>query len=134
MVSTSISLWAARALQRSKKYSTANLPNGLMKPGPSLCNEHVDLSPKRHKNPPQIFAEKTLILMVLVHRSVGRTLWGGQCRFSPSCSEYALVAISEWGPLKGLWLSLKRLIKCQPFGAYGLDPAPRRTDGGLKGG
>ncbi|MCH2308424.1 MAG: membrane protein insertion efficiency factor YidD [SAR202 cluster bacterium] len=46
------------------------------------------------------------------------------CRFSPTCSHYAFQAINQYGTLKGLWLSLKRISKCQPFGSQGYDPVP----------
>lgn len=44
------------------------------------------------------------------------------CRFTPTCSEYAKQAINKYGVLKGLFLSIKRILKCHPFGKYGYDP------------
>ena len=44
------------------------------------------------------------------------------CRFTPTCSEYAKQAITKYGVLKGLFLSIKRILKCHPFGKYGYDP------------
>lgn len=44
------------------------------------------------------------------------------CRFTPTCSEYTKQAISKYGVLKGLFLSIKRILKCHPFGKYGYDP------------
>jgi putative membrane protein insertion efficiency factor len=52
---------------------------------------------------------------------------GGACRFSPSCSEYAIAAISEHGLVKGLSQSLRRVSRCHPFGPAGFDPVPPRT-------
>lgn len=46
------------------------------------------------------------------------------CRFSPSCSVYAMSAISKYGALKGGFLTLKRLVRCNPFSAGGYDPVP----------
>ena len=46
------------------------------------------------------------------------------CRFSPTCSHYSHEAISLHGPRKGLWLTVKRLLKCRPFGPSGFDPVP----------
>lgn len=46
------------------------------------------------------------------------------CRFFPSCSHYALLALERHGALRGTWLTIKRLLRCQPFGTAGYDPVP----------
>ena len=46
------------------------------------------------------------------------------CRFTPTCSEYAVEAIKKYGPLRGGWLALKRLARCHPWGGSGYDPVP----------
>lgn len=48
------------------------------------------------------------------------------CRYTPTCSQYMVEAIREWGPLKGTWLGLKRLSTCHPWGGHGHDPVPKR--------
>ncbi len=45
-----------------------------------------------------------------------------QCRFTPTCSEYSYQAIQKYGSLKGLWLSLKRILRCNPWNKGGYDP------------
>jgi uncharacterized protein len=49
---------------------------------------------------------------------------GGQCRFSPTCSRYAEEAIKDHGALKGSFLMVRRVLRCNPFGQGGLDPVP----------
>lgn len=49
---------------------------------------------------------------------------GRACRYTPTCSNYGLEAIRKYGPFKGGWLTLKRIISCNPWGGSGYDPVP----------
>lgn len=49
---------------------------------------------------------------------------GGHCRFHPTCSQYALDAYRLHGPVRGSWLTLRRLLRCHPLGGRGIDPVP----------
>lgn len=51
-------------------------------------------------------------------------LTGPSCRFSPTCSEFAVGAIDRYGALSGAWLAFKRILRCRPFGGQGYDPVP----------
>lgn len=46
------------------------------------------------------------------------------CRFTPTCSQYAIEAIEKHGPIRGLWLTVRRLLRCHPWGGSGYDPVP----------
>lgn len=46
------------------------------------------------------------------------------CRFTPTCSQYALEALKKHGPIKGSWLTIRRICRCHPWGGSGYDPVP----------
>ena len=46
------------------------------------------------------------------------------CRFTPTCSQYAIEAIEKHGPVKGLYLAVRRILRCHPWGGHGYDPVP----------
>ncbi|MDN3658423.1 membrane protein insertion efficiency factor YidD [Ferruginibacter paludis] len=47
-----------------------------------------------------------------------------RCRFTPTCSQYGIEAFKKYGPLKGFWLTAKRVVRCNPWGGHGHDPVP----------
>jgi len=49
---------------------------------------------------------------------------GASCRYTPTCSAYTIEALKKHGPFKGLYLSIKRILRCNPWGGYGHDPVP----------
>lgn len=48
------------------------------------------------------------------------------CRFYPTCSNYMIESLERYGIFKGLYLGIKRILKCHPFGKYGYDPVPKK--------
>ena len=63
-----------------------------------------------------------LLFLIRFYRAYISPLKPPCCRFTPTCSEYALEAVKRYGPWKGMWLSLKRIAKCHPFHKGGYDP------------
>lgn len=69
-------------------------------------------------------AVRLLSLPIHLYRLTISPWLGPSCRFAPSCSEYALIALEEHGPLRGLVLAVRRLLRCHPFHPAGFDPVP----------
>jgi putative membrane protein insertion efficiency factor len=65
-----------------------------------------------------------LLLLINIYRVVISPLKAPSCRFYPSCSAYAYEAISKYGPIKGSWLAVKRILRCHPLNPGGFDPVP----------
>ncbi|MCM1532061.1 MAG: membrane protein insertion efficiency factor YidD [Bacteroides sp.] len=70
------------------------------------------------------FLEWIMRLLVRFYQVCISPLFPPSCRFTPTCSEYALQALKKYGPFKGGWLTLKRLSRCHPWGGSGYDPVP----------
>lgn len=68
----------------------------------------------------------TIIAFVRAYKVVLSPLFSGCCRFEPSCSTYCIEAVKRHGPWKGSWLTVKRLLRCRPFGGHGYDPVPEK--------
>lgn len=66
------------------------------------------------------------IFPIRVYQYTISPLLGQNCRHSPTCSAYTVEAIQEWGPLKGIWMGMKRISKCHPWGTHGYDPVPKK--------
>ena len=65
-----------------------------------------------------------LILLLKVYRFAISPLYGDVCRYYPSCSAYALEAVTVHGAVKGSWLAGRRLLRCHPWADGGVDPVP----------
>lgn len=65
-----------------------------------------------------------LIAMIRVYRTAISTFLGHCCRFEPTCSCYAIQALDQYGCMKGMYLTSRRLLRCHPWHAGGLDPVP----------
>jgi len=75
------------------------------------------------------FTKKVGIILVKIYRyslSPGLSALGASCRFTPSCSEYAEIAITRYGIVRGGFLALRRILKCHPFHEGGIDEVPEK--------
>ncbi|MBM3178498.1 MAG: membrane protein insertion efficiency factor YidD [Bacteroidetes bacterium] len=72
---------------------------------------------------------KLFILPIRIYQLTLSPLLGAHCRHHPSCSHYAIEAIEEWGPIKGMWLGFRRILRCNPWGTSGYDPVPKKNSG-----
>jgi putative membrane protein insertion efficiency factor len=68
--------------------------------------------------------KSVLIGALRVYQYLFRPLLGANCRFYPSCSDYALEAVTRHGALRGTWLAIRRVGRCHPWHAGGYDPVP----------
>lgn len=72
--------------------------------------------------------KKLFILPIRLYQILLSPLLGAnKCRYQPTCSNYMIQAIEEWGIFKGTWLGLKRIGRCHPWGGHGYDPIPKKT-------
>ena len=65
-----------------------------------------------------------LLLPIYFYKGAISPLTPPACRFTPSCSTYAIEAIRRHGPLRGLYLAIRRILRCHPWGGSGYDPVP----------
>lgn len=68
-----------------------------------------------------------LLALLWAYRKLVSPVLPPACRYYPSCSQYAEEAVRLHGPVRGAWLALRRLLRCHPYAAGGLDPVPPRA-------
>ncbi len=69
--------------------------------------------------------KKILISIIKIYQKIPGP-WHNKCRHIPTCSNYAIEAINEYGALKGSYIGIKRIIRCNPFGTSGYDPVKKK--------
>ena len=69
--------------------------------------------------------KRLLIFLIKIYQKIPGP-WHAYCRHNPTCSNYAIEAIKEHGSIKGIYLSIKRIIRCNPWGTSGYDPVPKK--------
>jgi len=75
------------------------------------------------RNVKEVLAFPFIVLIVLYQRIISPWI-GPKCRYTPTCSQYGIEALKKHGPVKGLWLTMKRVSRCHPWGGSGYDPVP----------
>jgi len=97
--------------------SAALRPRTLERPRTDAYFKHQPIRSRPH-------VSRIVILMLQCYKRFLSPLFGARCRFHPSCSDYARVAVARFGTLRGGWLGLLRIARCQPLCTGGLDPVP----------
>lgn len=67
---------------------------------------------------------KFLILLITIYKGAISPFFPSSCRYTPTCSQYGIDALKKHGPIKGLKLTIKRFLRCHPWGGSGYDPVP----------
>jgi len=70
--------------------------------------------------------KKLFILPIKFYRLAISPMLAPRCRYQPTCSHYAVEAIEKWGVFKGIWLAIKPISRCHPWGGSGYDPVPEK--------
>jgi len=70
------------------------------------------------------FLRRAALLPVYFYRAAISPLTPASCRFTPTCSAYAIEAVTKYGVFRGGYLAVKRLLRCHPWGSSGFDPVP----------
>jgi putative membrane protein insertion efficiency factor len=74
----------------------------------------------------KILLAAPIILIIKLYQFIVSPLLGSNCRYQPTCSEYGVQALREWGIFYGLFLAIKRIFRCHPWGDSGYDPVPKK--------
>jgi len=78
-----------------------------------------------------VMLQRWILKAIGLYRKYISPMHRPSCRYSPSCSKYAYEAVERFGPGKGCWLALRRILRCHPFRPGGYDPVPEKPVDGL---
>jgi putative membrane protein insertion efficiency factor len=99
-----------------------------------LAKRSSPAQPSGHAAPAMSALALSALALVRAYQVGVAPLTGGACRFTPSCSAYAIEAIEIHGAARGLWLALRRVARCHPWGGFGHDPVPHAHGPACAGG
>jgi len=68
-----------------------------------------------------------LLIIIKIYQLIISPVIGSNCRFLPTCSEYAMQSLKSHGLIKGIFLTIKRISRCHPWGSHGYDPIPNKN-------
>lgn len=68
--------------------------------------------------------QRLALALIRAYQLLLSPMFGGSCRYLPSCSDYAVEAVTRFGAIRGSWLSARRLARCHPLGGHGIDAVP----------
>jgi putative membrane protein insertion efficiency factor len=88
-----------------------------------MCSEHHNPGTTSYSRIKTILSFP-FILLIRFYQYVISPAIGPKCRYTPTCSQYGIEALKLHGPIKGLWLTMKRIGRCNPWGGSGYDPVP----------
>lgn len=71
--------------------------------------------------------KKGIIWLIRLYQKIPGP-WHQYCRHFPTCSQYGIIALEEYGLIKGSFFTIKRILRCNPWGTYGYDPLPRKKE------
>ena len=72
----------------------------------------------------RVIAAFPFIMLVKFYQKCISPFLPASCRYTPTCSQYSVEAFKKWGVIKGGWLTIKRILRCHPWGGSGYDPVP----------
>jgi len=72
----------------------------------------------------RMIARGVVIGFIKLYQYLLSPMLGASCRYTPTCSQYGIEAVQKYGAIKGGWLTLKRIARCNPWGGHGHDPVP----------
>ncbi len=70
--------------------------------------------------------KKIIVVLIKIYQYILSPIIGQNCRYFPNCSSYAIIAVERHGSLIGLWMAIKRIVKCNPWGGSGIDEVPKK--------
>jgi len=72
----------------------------------------------------KVILASPFIVLIKLYQLIISPWLGPSCRYTPTCSQYGIEALRKYGLIKGLWLTIKRIVSCNPWGGHGHDPVP----------